>query len=117
MHGNNTDNTSFLDVCLSLKQNIFRTLNVAEVCIVREIKDNKYKCEYINNNNSYFECICLQNVTVQINDVVLIVFTNTNFGKSLNAIQNNAEKTNVSLNVYHELTNGIIVGIIYRPEA
>ena len=36
-HGNDTENSSFLDVCFALKNNVFRTLNVADVCIVREI--------------------------------------------------------------------------------
>lgn len=36
-HGNDTENSSFLDVCFALKNNVFRTLNVADICVIREI--------------------------------------------------------------------------------
>ena len=47
-HGNNTENSSFLDVCFALKNNVFRTMNVADVCVVREINGDVY---LTNNTN------------------------------------------------------------------
>lgn len=112
--GNVTENTSFLDVCFALKNNVFRTMNVADVCIVREIKGNDIKCEYITNNGVAIICTKLQGLTLAINDVVLVVFTNNDFRASLNAIKANQTDTNFDGTDLHSNEFGVIVGIIYR---
>lgn len=113
-HGNNTENTSFLDVCLALKNNIFRTMNVADVCVIREINGENIRCEYITNNGASVICAKLQNLTLAVNDVVLVVFTNNDFRASLNAFKSNQLNTNSKSTNLHAKEFGIIVGIVYR---
>lgn len=119
MHGNDTENSSFLDVCFALKNNVFRTLNVADVCVVREINGESFRCEYITDSNTNIECVKLSSITVKSNDVVLVVFTNNDFRASLNAYKANQANTNSTTTTtqYHEKAYGVIVGVIYsKPE-
>lgn len=117
MHGNDTENSSFLDVCFALKNNVFRTMNVADVCIVREINGTSFRCEYITDANINIECVALSNLKLKQNDVVLVVFTNHDFRASLNAYKANQTNTNSTTTQYHEKTYGVIVGVIYsKPE-
>lgn len=113
-HGNETENTSFLDVCFALKNNVFRTLNVADVCVVREIYTNSFKCEYITNSDTYIECVKLESLTLKIDDVVLVVFTNNDFRASLNAYKSGQANTNATTQTFHDMKYGIIVGVVYR---
>lgn len=115
--GNETENTSFLDVCFALKNNVFRTLNVADVCVIREISGDLIRCEYITDNNTSIHCTKIANVDCRVDDVVLVVFTNHDFRPSLKAFKNNQVNTNFTSTAYHEKSYGVIVGVIYRkPE-
>lgn len=113
-HGNNTENSSFLDVCFALKNNVFRTLNVADVCVVREINEDILRCEYITDSNTNIECVMLQGLDIKVSDVVLVIFTNNDFRASLNAFKAGQPNTNSKTTLYHEKTYGIVVGLIYR---
>ncbi len=113
-HGNKTENSSFLDVCFALKNNVFRTMNVADVCVIREISGDLIKCEYITDNNTSIHCAKIANVDCKVDDVVLVVFTNHDFRTSLNAFKNNQANTNFTSTAYHEKSYGVIVGVIYR---
>lgn len=113
-HGNNTENTSFLDICEALKNNIFRTMSVADVCVVRELNSGIAKCAYITNSDTVIEAYTLFNADIQVNDVVLIVFTNNDFRTSLKAFKNNQANTNTITKKFHEKSYGVIVGLIYR---
>lgn len=113
-HGNNTENSSFLDVCFALKNNVFRTLNVADVCVVREINEESLRCEYITDSNTSIECVKLQGLDIKVSDVVLVIFTNNDFRASLNAFKAGQSNTNSKTTSYHEKTYGIVVGLIYR---
>lgn len=112
--GNDTQNTSFLDVCLALKSNIFKTLNVADVYIVREINKDSYKCESICNENVSIQSLCLQNITPEVGDVVLVLFTNTDFRAKLNTYKVGQSSSSSISTLYHEKSYGIIIGIIYK---
>lgn len=116
-HGNETENSSFLDVCFALKNNVFRTLNVADVCVVREINNGSFRCEYITNSNVTIECTKLEGLDIKAGDVVLVVFTNNDFRASLNAFKAKRNNTNFTTVSFHEKSYGVIVGLIYRrPE-
>ena len=117
--GNKSENSSFLDVCYALKNNVFRTLNVADVCVVREINGDSLRCEYITDCNTSIACIKLQsvNIRIKVNDVVLVVFTNNDFRASLNAFKAGQANTDSKTTLYHEKAYGVVVGLIYRkPE-
>lgn len=116
-HGNETQDTSFLDVCFALKNNVFRTLNVADVCVVREINNESFRCEYITNSDTSIECIKFEGLDIKVSDVVLVVFTNNDFRASLNAFKAGQANTNATTQAFHEKSYGVIVGLIYRrPE-
>lgn len=116
-HGNDTENSSFLDVCFALKNNVFRTLNVADICIVREINGESLRCEYITDSNTNIECIKLQGLDIKVSDAVLVIFANNDFRASLNAFKAGQTNTDSKTTLYHENAYGIVVGLIYRkPE-
>lgn len=113
-HGNDTENSSFLDVCFALKNNVFRTMNVADVCVVREINGDILRCEYITDSGTNIECIKLQGLDINVSDVVLVIFTNNDFRASLNAFKANQTNTDSKTALYHEKAYGVVVGLIYR---
>lgn len=114
-HGNYTQNTSFVDVLKTLKQNIFKTMQTAEVAVVREdLGEGSYRCEYITNNQVFFSAIKLQDLDVQVNDAVLVIFTGTDFRASLNALKNGQADTSSTTISYHQKLYGIITGVVYR---
>lgn len=116
-HGNDTQNSSFLDVCFALKNNVFRTLNVADVCVVREINEESLRCEYITDSNTNIVCVSLQDLDVKVGDVVLVIFTNNDFRASLNAFKAGQTSTDSKTTMLHERAYGVVIGIIYRkPE-
>lgn len=113
-HGNYTDNTSFVDVLKTLKQNIFRTLYTAELAVVREIADEAYKCEMLTNRQVYISAIKFQDLDVQINDVVMIIFTGSDYRASLSAYKRGEADTSMSTSQFHQSKYGVIVGLIYH---
>lgn len=114
-HGNYTENTSFVDVLKTLKQNIFRTMQTAELCVVREdAGDGSYRCEFLTNSQIFVSAIKLQDLDVQVNDVVLIVFTGCDYRASLNAYKNGDANTSFMTLEYHQKQYGVITGLIYR---
>lgn len=112
--GNETENSSFLDVCFALKNNIFRTLNVADVCVVREINGDLIKCEYITSSTTTIFCAKLKNLTVKVNDVVLVVFTTNDFRTSLDLFKKGQKNTNFITLQQHDIAYGVVVGVIYQ---
>ena len=112
--GNDTENSSFLDVCFALKNNVFRTLNVADVCVVREINGDILRCEYITDSGTNIDCVKLQGLDINVSDVVLVIFTNNDFRASLNAFKASQANTDSKTTLYHEKAYGVVVGLIYR---
>lgn len=112
-HGNQTENTSFMDVIFALKQNIFKTLNTCDLYVVRQSGD-KFTCESIVNNDTKLEAIKLKDLDVQVDDIVLVTFTSHDFRASLNAYKNGDANTNSETTEFHKKTYGIITGVVYR---
>ena len=111
--GNKNVSSDFLRVLLALKSNVMKDLNVAELAIVNQIKNDTYYCSLINSSNITLNCIKLKNLQVQENDIVLVIFTNTDFRQNLKRIKSN-QKTidNVTNENLHNKSYAIIVGII-----
>lgn len=119
-HGNDTTNSSFLDVLLALRQNIMRTINTNDLFVVREsnkeLAAGSFICESIVNSDTRIECISLLNLDVKVNDVVLVTFTAHDFRASLNAYKNGDASTNSETKEFHQKSYGIITGVVYRKE-
>lgn len=114
-HGNYVEDTSFVDVLKAVKQNIFKTMQTAELCVVREANsDGGYKCEFLTNSQIFISAIGFQNADIRVNDVVLVVFTGTDYRASLNAYKNGDANTSTTTLIYHQKQYGVIVGRVYR---
>ena len=113
--GNEVNSKDFLEILFALKNNIMKDLNVCEVAQIESISDEIYKCKILSTDE-VITAIPLQNLQIVQNDVVVILFSNTDFRTNLKRIQNdNAAITDDTLNL-HNKSFGIIMGILYHKE-
>lgn len=119
-YSNNKNATSdFLRVLLALKTNVMRNLHCAEICEVSEISaiNDTITCITLTDR-TYISAIPLYNIDIRKNDVVIVIYTDTDFRASLAkikkglVIQPTAEKTAD----YHTKSYGVIIGIVYRRD-
>ena len=113
--GNEVNSKDFLEILFALKNNIMKDLNVCEVAQIESISSGIYKCKILSTDE-VITAIPLQNLQIAQNDVVVILFSNTDFRTNLKRIQNdNAAITDDTLNL-HNKSFGIIMGILYHKE-
>ena len=113
--GNEVNSKDFLEILFALKNNIMKDLNVCEVAQIESISNDIYKCKILSTDE-VITAIPLQNLQIAQNDVVVILFSNTDFRTNLKRIQNdNAAITDDTLNL-HNKSFGIIMGILYHKE-
>lgn len=113
--GNEVNSKDFLEILFALKNNIMKDLNVCEVAQIESISNGIYKCKILSTDE-VITAIPLQNLEIAQNDVVVILFSNTDFRTNLKRIQNdNAAITDDTLNL-HNKSFGIIIGILYHKE-
>ena len=113
--GNKVTNDDFLQVLLALKENIMKATGVAEVCQAVNVSDGVYSCKTISSGTNV-ECYPLQGLEVNIDDVVVVLFTDTDFRANLKRIKNGKETQAVKEGTLHAKDCGIIIGILYRGE-
>lgn len=109
--GNKIGGSTLFDVLLTLKQNVMRDTNVAEICKVLEVKsDATYVVAPLNNSKQKLFCQTYNGSKVNVNDIVLVIFTNTDNRLNLNKVNN--KQTTQSLNSVnlHSSEYGIIIG-------
>lgn len=111
--GNKTVSSDFLRVLLALKKNTMRDNNVAEVCLVQDISQSEIRCNTLSSD-SVIVCEKLQDLEIQKNDVVLVVFTNTDFRQNLKRIKSNQKSVKNQDEILHSLNYGVVIGLIYR---
>lgn len=109
VNGNKNLNNGFLDVLMALKKNTMKNTRVAEIGIVED--STNLKCSLLNNSSTYIQCTKLSSVTVNKGDVVLILFTDTDFRNNLKRINDNLKPLEVT-EVNHSINYGVIIGII-----
>lgn len=107
--GNKTTNSGMLDVYAALKTNIMNSLKVAELGIVEDVV--KMKCSLLNSPSIKILCTKLSSIEVHKGDIVLIVFTNSDFRTNLKRLESNLEPLEVTENK-HSIDYGVIIGII-----
>ena len=113
--GNEVNSKDFLEILFALKNNIMKDLNVCEVAQIESISNEIYKCKILSTDE-IITVVPLQNLQIAQNDVVVILFSNTDFRTNLKRIQNdNAAITDDTLNL-HNKSFGIIIGILYHKE-
>lgn len=115
MLGNQTHNSSFVDLAMSIKYNVFRTMNTSDVFVVLEINDGEYLCQSITNTNLKITCIACKDIEIKAQDVVLVIFTKNNFKIALDNYKANNVilRDNTVSNAMHNLNYGVIIGVIY----
>lgn len=104
-----------LDVLFALKDNVMRSLNVAEVAQVIDVANEIYTCKFLNSETR-IRTIKIMNVDIQKDDIVLIAFANTNFSNNLAKIKNDKTVVKNNEDSNHSIQNGIIIGLVYRKE-
>lgn len=114
MKDNDINDGSFLSVLLTLKENIMFNLNVAEVMVVERIDEDKVICHDINNDTHTWTCFKLKGLEVNEDDLVVVIFTNTDFRTNLKKVQNDSQTQNGNPECLHSKDCGIIIGILYQ---
>ena len=100
--GNSTYSSDFLRVLLALKDNVMRDTNVAEICQVTQVNDtNDYVCVPLSDDKTKLYCCKIQNLNVQQDDVVLVIFTNTDNRLNLKRLENNLRVQNITNKTLH----------------
>lgn len=108
--GNKSLENDLLQVFLVAEKKTMKDLNVAEVAIVNKIDNNKYRCTLINNSKTVLDCYCMDGVNVQEKDVVVVLFTNTDFRTNFKRLLSEAEVQNIESKEYHSKNFAIIIG-------
>ena len=107
---------SFMSLLLTLKENIMFNTNVAEVMIVKNIDSKYIYCSEINNDKHIYPCYKLKDLTVNENDCVLVLFTNTDFRLNLEKLKLGQEIQNGNERCEHKKDYAIIIGILHSNE-
>ena len=113
--GNNVTNDDFLQVLLALKQNTMKATNVAEVCQVTGVTENKYSCKILSSGFD-IECVSLKDLSVLEDDLVVVLFIDTDFRANARRIMDGKESQKIEQEVLHTRDCGIIIGVLYRNE-
>lgn len=77
--GNKTSSFDLMSVLMALKENILNDLHVADVCKIIEKKTEGYYVSLYNDETVKFQCRTILNVELAKDDVVLVVYTDSNF--------------------------------------
>lgn len=104
-----------LSSLLELKKVIMKNLNVAEVCKVEKVNENEIKCKLLNSDNVII-CDKLKDLVINKDDIVLVVFTDTDFRLNLKKEKLGKVTQIIENDFNHDLSYGIIIGIIYKKE-
>lgn len=107
--GNKTDNPDFLKVLLTLKANIMKDLNVCEICKVVDISKDSYVVNPINNTKEKLYCKTITNSTLNKGDLVLVIFTNSDYRLNLKKIKAGEKPQEVAQTDLHSRNYGVII--------
>ena len=101
--------TSYLEVLKLLKSNIMRSTNVAEIGIVIKQNGINVDCKLLNDQTLTITCVCGSEDTFNKNDVVVILFTDTDFRTNLKKFRAGQELMSNNTKVFHTKNYGIIL--------
>ena len=105
-----TNNYQLIDVLLTLKDKIMKDLNVCEICrIVEKRSDKEYLVTPLNDSNQKLYAYNLFNLNLEKENIVLVIFTNTDNRINLSKVDNNISTQNTNGKDLHSLEFGIIL--------
>lgn len=115
--GLNGTSSDFLKVLLALEAKTMRDLHVASIAKVVDATTEPYTCQLIptfkDEKEKNIFAYCLEGITLENNDWVLILFTDRNFIRNLKQARLNQNISNIeSQSELHSQTYGIIIGKI-----
>ena len=116
--GNKQTTFTLDDIFKAMKGNIFRDLNVADIVRVMSVDDmnSKYMCTLLSNPDLRIETTKLQDLTIQKDDVMLCIFTSTDFRTNLSKFKNKQVLQTTTNETLHSKNYGVLVGLIYREQ-
>ena len=116
--GNTTHSANLLEVLLQLEKKTMQDTKVADICKVTEVQSNNIVVSPINQQSQKCFCIKLQDLEVKSNDIVLVIFTDSDFRTNLKKIKEGYTSQDIDLSKtdLHSSNYGVIVGLIYRKE-
>ena len=103
MTGNKTNQDSIVDLCLALKAATMRDTKVANIATIVQVNDTNYVCKILGTEQ-LISCIGISSLDLEVDDKVVILFTDTDFRQVLNS--SNKTITNSTL---HSINYGIII--------
>lgn len=112
--GNKVNDGDFLSVLLALKTNVMNNLHVADIVMIDSIEGTSIECHSINNVGFRYSCTKVANLTLQQDDVCLVIFTDTDFRENLRSIMNMSVSNQEVAKSKHSVAYGVIIGLIYR---
>lgn len=112
--GNKNTDSSFLNVLMALKQNTMKDLNVADIAIITQVKDDyNIYCKSLNNSSNIIVATKLSTITdLDKDDIVLILYTNEDFRANLKRIKNGQVIQNTTSSNLHSKNYGVIIGVL-----
>lgn len=110
--GNNIPASSLLEVLLALKQNTMKDLQVADIYKILSINNRKYYLQNINDDTNKIYAITIDGLSLHEQDVVLVLFTNTDYKINISRLQQNQKQQNIKEKNFHNFNYGIIIGKI-----
>ena len=113
--GRNSVSSDILEILLVLKENVMLSTNVAEVCKVIETSNDTIKCSILTNEE-IITCVKLMNLEIAKNDIVLVIFTDSDFRQNLRKTKLGKMTTKTETKVRHTRDFGVVVGIIYKNQ-
>lgn len=110
--GNEVVSSDFLKVLLTLKDNIMKSTNVCMIGKVERIDNEKYVVSNINNSKLKISCSKVKNLTVEKDNIVVVLFTDEDNRTNLSRISKDTKTQDSNTTTLHSLDYGIIVAII-----
>lgn len=130
----NTTNvgSDFLRVLMALKTNIMKDINVCDIAIVKSISDEGVYCTMLNNSQTTVLAKVMSplktesneetNTTdttdsttepqLQVNDIVVVLYTNTDFRQNLAKLSAGEATYDVDSTTRHSKSFGVIIGTL-----
>lgn len=111
--GSKAASSDTLRLLLAVKESAMKATHVAEVCQVIQVNEDTYVCRELNSFNEVL-CIALNDLQINENDVVLVLFTDTDYRSNLNRLKANKQLQKIDDRILHTRDSGIIIGIVYK---
>lgn len=112
-------NDDLLSAFSLLKNRIMKTTHTCDVAIVMEVNNNYVKCKLVNSPEVMITCYKIPSLPAQVDDKVIVIYTDKDTRTNLININNNLEPVFVDEDkTYHSLDYGIIISNLnYTPQS